>query len=1029
MKFRLVITVLLLFLYSTGIAQNKSISGIVKDDIGEGIPGVSIVIIGTTNGTISDINGEFRIKTSLGDTLQFSFIGKTPVKKVVGKNNIIDVTLISNEEELDEVQVVAFGKQKKESVIGSISTVKPGELKVPSSNLTTALAGRVSGIISYQRSGEPGQDNAQFFIRGVTTFGYKKDPLILIDNNEVTSSELSKIEPDNIGSFSIMKDATATALYGSRGANGVILITTKEGKEGKANINIRYETSISEPTKMVELADPVTYMKLHNEAVKTRDPLGATPYSPNKIANTIAGNNPYVYPANDWYKMLFKDRTVNERLNFDISGGGKVARYYLAGSVIQDNGVLKVDQKSNFNNNIKLKRYMLRSNVNINVTKTTEAVVRLNGTFDDYTGPIDGGNSLFNKVMATNPVLFAPYYEPDSANIYTQHILFGNADNLQYNNPYADMTKGYKNYTISQMSAQFELKQKLDFITKGLSVRAMFNTNRYSYFDVSRYYNPFYYSVSNYDKATDKYTLRSLNESSGTEYLGYNEGTKDINSTTYFESAINWSRTYNDKHEVGALLVYTMRNQILANADNLQKSLPYRNISLAGRATYGYDSRYYLELNFGYNGSERFSKSERFGFFPSMGLGWMISNEGFWNDNIKRTINKLKLKATYGLVGNDAIGGSDDRFFYLSNVNMDNSSRSSSFGTYQNNSLNGISVSRYANEDITWEEAKKFDGGIEMGLWNDFEIQADYFHENRSNILMNRSYIPATMGLEASVRANVGEAVSHGIELSLNYNHSFNKDLWMTGMANFTYATSEFKVYEEPDYSATPWRTHVGRSLNQIWGYVSERLFIDDEEVENSPTQFGDYSAGDIKYKDINKDGKISSQDIVPMGYPSSPEIIYGFGLSCGWKHFDLSCFFQGLARESFQMNATTTSPFVNGQNALLKAYADDHWSENNRNVYALWPRLSPTIISNNVQGNNWCLRDGSFLRLKSLEFGYSLPVSLISMARITKLRLYFSGTNLLTFSKFKLWDPEMGGNGLGYPVQKVFNFGLQLSF
>jgi len=937
--------------------------------------------------------------------------------------------LISNEEELDEVQVVAFGKQKKESVIGSISTVKPGELKVPSSNLTTALAGRVSGIISYQRSGEPGQDNAQFFIRGVTTFGYKKDPLILIDNNEVTSSELSKIEPDNIGSFSIMKDATATALYGSRGANGVILITTKEGKEGKANINIRYETSISEPTKMVELADPVTYMKLHNEAVKTRDPLGATPYSPNKIANTIAGNNPYVYPANDWYKMLFKDRTVNERLNFDISGGGKVARYYLAGSVIQDNGVLKVDQKSNFNNNIKLKRYMLRSNVNINVTKTTEAVVRLNGTFDDYTGPIDGGNSLFNKVMATNPVLFAPYYEPDSANIYTQHILFGNADNLQYNNPYADMTKGYKNYTISQMSAQFELKQKLDFITKGLSVRAMFNTNRYSYFDVSRYYNPFYYSVSNYDKATDKYTLRSLNESSGTEYLGYNEGTKDINSTTYFESAINWSRTYNDKHEVGALLVYTMRNQILANADNLQKSLPYRNISLAGRATYGYDSRYYLELNFGYNGSERFSKSERFGFFPSMGLGWMISNEGFWNDNIKRTINKLKLKATYGLVGNDAIGGSDDRFFYLSNVNMDNSSRSSSFGTYQNNSLNGISVSRYANEDITWEEAKKFDGGIEMGLWNDFEIQADYFHENRSNILMNRSYIPATMGLEASVRANVGEAVSHGIELSLNYNHSFNKDLWMTGMANFTYATSEFKVYEEPDYSATPWRTHVGRSLNQIWGYVSERLFIDDEEVENSPTQFGDYSAGDIKYKDINKDGKISSQDIVPMGYPSSPEIIYGFGLSCGWKHFDLSCFFQGLARESFQMNATTTSPFVNGQNALLKAYADDHWSENNRNVYALWPRLSPTIISNNVQGNNWCLRDGSFLRLKSLEFGYSLPVSLISMARITKLRLYFSGTNLLTFSKFKLWDPEMGGNGLGYPVQKVFNFGLQLSF
>lgn len=1014
------------------VQAKEPIRGKVTEANGKPLPGVTITVVGTTRGVITDTDGTYSIAAEPRDKLVFSFIGMDSQIIDVGTQKVINVKLTEKTEELESVTVVAFGKQKKESVIGSITTVKPGDLKVPSSNLTTALAGRMAGLISYQRSGEPGQDNAQFFIRGVTTFGYKKDPLILIDNNEVSTEELSRMQPDDIASFSIMKDATATALYGSRGANGVILVTTKEGAEGKAQISIRYEESLSEPTKMVKLADPITYMRLHNEAVRTRNPLGVIPYSQNKIDNTIAGGNPYVYPANDWYKILFKDKTINDRLNFNISGGGKVARYYLAGSVIQDNGVLKVDKVNNFNTNIKLKRYMLRSNVNINITQTTEAVVRLNGTFDDYTGPDDGGTDLFKMVMRSNPVLFPPYYKPDSANVYTQHVLFGNYDQGQYNNPYASMINGYKNYTTSQMSAQFELKQQLDFITKGLSVRALFNTNRYAYFDVSRYYNPFFYKVSSYNKANDKYILEPINETSGTEYLEYKEGTKDITSTTYFETALNWNRTFAEKHELGALMVYTMREQLYANAGDLQKSLPYRNISLAGRATYAYESRYMAEFNFGYNGSERFSGRERFGFFPSIGVGWLISDEAFWTEEMKRTINKLKLKITYGLVGNDAIGDANDRFFYLSNVNMSDGGRSSSFGTYGNmggRTLNGVSISRYANDEITWETAKKLDLGLEMGLWNELEIQANAFHENRSNILMTRSSIPTTMGLQAPIRANVGEATSKGIDISLNYNHSFNEDAWLTGLANFTYATSEFKVYEEPDYSNTPWKSNVGRSLNQIWGYVAERLFVDDAEVRNSPTQFGDYMAGDIKYKDINRDGKITDLDMVPIGYPSSPEIVYGFGLSGGWKGFDLSCFFQGLARESFYIDATATSPFIDGQNALLKAYADDHWSEDNRNLYALWPRLSDTSIENNLKGSTWFLRNGSFLRLKSVEFGYSLPSKIISRAKITNLRFYFSGTNLLTFSKFKLWDPEMGGNGLGYPIQKVYNFGLQLSF
>lgn len=1030
---------------SSSQAQPKKLTGTVYDEDGKPVPGATVMIKGTTNGTVTDIDGSFTVDVEPNSVLLVSFVGYETKEIVVDGKSAIHVVLKVVSEEIEDVTVVAFAKQKKESVIASITTVKPSELKIPSSNLTTALAGRMSGLISYQRSGEPGKDNAEFFIRGVTTFGYKKDPLILIDNNEVTTQELSRIQPDDIASFSIMKDATATALYGSRGANGVILVTTKEGVEGKAQISVRYEEAISQPTSLVELADPITYMRLHNEAVRTRDPLGLTPYSQNKIANTIAGGNPYVYPSNDWYKILFKDQTINDRLNFNVSGGGKIARYYLAGSFSNDNGVLNVDEKNNFNSNIKLKRYMLRSNVNINVTKTTEVVVRLNGTFDDYTGPIDGGESIFKKVMKTNPVLFPPYYQPDENNIYTQHILFGNYDKGLYINPYADMTKGYKNSSTSQMSAQFELKQQLDFITKGLSLRGLFNTNRYAYFDVSRFYNPFFYQVSLYDKTTDTYTLAPLNELTGTEYLDYREGAKNINSTTYFETALNWNRTYSEKHALSALAVYTMREQLFANAGDLQKSLPYRNIGLAGRATYAYDSRYFAEVNFGYNGSERFSEKERFGFFPSAGLGWFVSNEHFFPEGLKKTINKLKFKATYGLVGNDAIGDENDRFFYLSNVNMNNSAFASSFGTYGNSggyTLNGISISRYPNDDITWETAEKLNLGVELGLWDELDIQADFFTENRSNILMTRSSIPTTMGLQAATRANVGEAASKGIDISLNYNHSFNNDFWLSGLANFTYATSEFTVYEEPDYTDTPWRSRVGYSLNQNWGYVAERLFVDEEEIRNSPLQFGDYKAGDIKYKDINKDGKITELDKVPIGFPTSPEIVYGFGLSGGYKGFDLSCFFQGLARESFWIDATATSPFINYHpssgdtdpgkivnNALLKEYADSHWSEDNRDLYALWPRLSETVISNNTQTSTWFMRNGAFLRLKSVEFGYTLPTKLISRAKMTNLRLYFSGTNLLTFSKFKMWDPEMGGNGLGYPIQKVYNLGVQLSF
>lgn len=1023
-------------------AQTRSaidVKGSVTDGLGNPLIGVNVAVKGKAMGVLTNLNGEYSIKVP-SDTasLIFSYVGFKSQTIKVGSRRVLPVSLSDNSESLEEVTVVAFGKQKKESVIGSITTIKPAELKIPSSNLTTSLAGRVAGIISYQRSGEPGQDNADFFIRGVTTFGYKKDPLILIDNVEVSSTELARLQVDDIENFSIMKDATSTALYGARGANGVILVSTKQGEEGKAKVSVRVENSVSTATKNIELADPITYMRLNNEAVLTRNPLGLTLYSDQKIDNTISGINPVVFPSTDWKSQLLSDYTMNQRVNVSVSGGGKVARYYVSSSMNTDNGLLKVPQQSNFNNNINLKSYSLRANVNINLTSNTSMAVRMAGTFDDYTGPINGGTQVYRDIMRTNPVLFPAYYIKDEAHKYTEHILFGNYDDANYLNPYADMVKGYKNYSKSNMSAQLELKQDLKFITKGLFLRGLMNTSRYSYFDVTRSYTPFYYNASTWDKETNTYSLSLLNENDGTEYLDYSPGSKNLSSELYMEGSANYDGKFNDLHGVSGMLVLMLRNKLTGNADDLLSSLPYRNVGLSGRFTYSYSNRYYTEFNFGYNGSERFQKENRFGFFPSVGLAWSLSNEDFWNENMQRLIPKARIKATYGLVGNDALG--DDRFLYLSNVNMSDADRSASFGLDYGNQYtqNGISVSRYSNPDITWEVAQKANLGLEFNILNSFEILIDLYKEHRKNIFMTRTATPATMGLQAQPAANIGEASGQGIDLSIDYNKVINKNFWIQGRANFTYATSKYLVYEEPTYDNTPWKSHVGYPISQQWGYIAERLFVDDEEAANSPKQnFGEYGGGDIKYKDINGDGQITTLDQVPIGYPTTPEIVYGFGFSVGYKGVDFSAFFQGLARESFWIDYDATAPFMSYtydgedeskvyENALLKAYADDHWSEDNQNLYALWPRLSTTSVGNdnNSQKSTWFMRDGSFLRLKSVEIGYSVPKFIGS-----KLRIYLSGTNLLVFSKFKLWDPEMGGNGLGYPIQRVFNIGLNLSF
>ncbi|MCF3108209.1 TonB-dependent receptor [Niabella sp. CC-SYL272] len=1010
------------------------------------LQGATIELKGTESRAVSGADGTFVLELpARGGTLVVSFVGYKTIESSVSKAGALKIALEPSEASTDnEVVVVAHGTQRKKEIVGSVTSINPAELKIPASNLTNALAGKLAGIIAFQRSGEPGADNADFFIRGVSTFGesYRSSPLILIDNIQVTTTDLARLQVDDIASFSILKDATAAALYGSKGANGVILITTKQGKESKVNVSLRVENSRSQSTRNVELADPITYMELANEAVLTRNPLGGLLYPKNKIENTQKGIDPVVYPVTDWQKMLLKNAANNQRFNLNLSGGGKVARYYVSGGLNIDNGILKVDQRTNFNSNSKLMSYSLRSNVNISLTQTTEMVVRLSGAFDDYKGPLAGGADIFGQIMRSNPVMFPAYYEPTEETKYVKHIMFGNAGNAQYNNPYAMLQKGYKSSNRFALNAQIGVNQKLDFITNGLSARGLLNLQRNGEFSLTRAYNPFFYIATNYDYNTRHYDLLPLNMETGsaaavgTEYLNYIEGPKTLSADFYSELALDYRREFNNVHSLSGTLVGIAKNSSSGNPGSLQASLPFRNLGLSGRVSYVYDSRYAAEFNFGYNGSERFARIHRFGFFPSAGAAYTVSNEKFW-EGIKNVVSKLKLRATYGFVGNDNIGDATDRFFYLSEVNMNDAGRAMRFGTLKDFVLPGISIGRYANDQITWEKAAKTNFGLETSFFGKLNLDVDMYQERRTNILMTRASVPSSMGLSAATRANVGKARSHGVEVAMDYQQQITSKWWAKAMANFTYASSAYDVYEEPQYKEQN-MLHPGRSLSQQWGYLAERLFVDDLDAQNAPKQsFGPYGGGDIKYRDVNGDGKITTLDQVPIGFPITPEIVYGFGVSTGVGRFDFSVFFQGLARESFWIsvadydnagNYIGTAPFIQEQRQLLKVWADNHWSEDNRNIYALWPRLSTDLNANNTQKSTWFMRNGALLRIKSAELGYTLSSKLMNRLHFSNARFYVNGLNLHTFSKFNLWDVEMGGNGLGYPIQLVLNAGINLT-
>lgn len=1047
------------FLGTALTAQNVTVRGVVTDTLKAGLAGVNVRAVNTSQMVNTDTSGNFTLNVPEKEILEFSLVGHKLTQVTIAEfkpdnQGIIHVSvvLLPIDNNMDEIVVIGFGTQKRRSLVSSVTSVNVEDLKTPTGNLTNALAGRVAGMISFQTSGEPGigTDNSQFYIRGLSTFGTgKRDPLILIDGVESSSTDMARVQPDDIADFSVLKDAAAAAVYGARGANGVVLINTKSGKSGVTKFDFRAENRVSTNTKNFDFADNITYMRLANEAALTRSPNAIQPYSINKINHTIAGDDPYLYPNNDWIGMLIKKHTLNQSYNLGLSGGNGKARYYVAGWYQLNNGNLKVDPVNDFNNNIKLQSYSLRINVNLNISPTTELIARVNGQFDDYKGPIGGGAATYKNAIWANPVMFPAVY-PSEMLPYIEHPLFGSArmiasdgalTNTLYVNPYAEMVKGYSVTKTSNIMPQLEIKQNLKAVTPGLSAQGMAYVRRVSSFAINRSYLPFFYEpvVNPLDQT---YTIRMLNHGEqgsvgvvGRETLSYEEGAKTLNAMIWAQGQLNYNRSFN-KHDVGGMVISYLSSYESGNAGSVTSSLPQRNVGLSGRFSYGFDKRYMAEFNFGYNASERFEKNNRWGFFPSGGLAYAVSNEKFFAPLLK-VVNELKFRATYGIVGNDQIGSIGDRFFYMSQVNMSDAAYSASFGRNEGTgvySRPGISVSRYANSKISWEISKQINLGMDVKMLdNSLDIVVDAFRQYRSNILMPRTYVESAAGFMATLISNYGKAESKGVDVAIGYSKQLNKNLSINPRGTFTYAASKLTVVDELMYSNDiSYLSKVGQPISQVWGLIAERLFIDKNEVANSPLQYGDAGllAGDIKYRDVNGDGVINDDDKVPIGLPTVPEIMFGLGSTIRYKKIDLNFFFQGSARSSFFINPQNIQPFYrNGgnENGLMRVIAEDHWSEDNPNLYAFWPRLSTWNVGPNNQTSTWWMRKGDFVRLKSVDAGYSFDK--LNKLKINSARLYFSATNLLLWSNFKMWDVEMGGNGLGYPIQSVYSLGLQVNF
>lgn len=1037
MKNFLFICMLLLGLSTSAFAQESIVvTGVVTDTNKEPMIGVNVSISNIPGlGAITDLNGKYSIKMPPYHKLVFTYIGFEKVEVLVKEQRTVNVTMKeASAREIDEVVITGTGAQKKLTVTGAITNVDVDVLKAnPSGSMANALAGNVPGILAMQTSGKPGSVS-EFWIRGISTFGASNSALVLVDGFE---RSLDEINVEDVESFSVLKDASATAIYGSKGANGVVLITTKHGKAGKINISAKAETFYNMLTQVPDFVDGYTYASMANEAKITRnlEPL----YKADELEIFRLGLDPDLYPNVNWIDELLRKGSWSTRATLSMNGGGNTARYYVSGSYLDQQGMYKVDKAlKDYNTNANFRRWNYRMNVDIDITKSTLLKVGVSGSLQKANDSGVGSDAIWTALMGYNAIMVPKLY----SNGYVP--AYGN-DNGDRFNPWVQATMtGYRENWKNNIQTNVTLEQKLDFITKGLRFVGRFGYDTENNNWINRRKWPEQWKAKRF-RATDG-TLDY--DRVAEERKMFQESGSDGLRNEFFEAELHYSRGFKH-HHLGGTLKYNQSSKIktVGLGDDLKQGIARRNQGLAGRFTYNWNYRYFIDFNFGYTGSENFAAGHRFGFFPAISGAWNIAEESLIKKHLK-WMNMFKIRYSYGKVGNDNLGNT--RFPYLYDIETMTKKDGDktvdtggyNFGDYTfDRYYGGMRYSSLSSPNVTWEIATKHDLGIDFSFFNDkLSGSVDYFNEKREGIYMLREYLPGIVGLESNPSANVGKVTSEGFDGHFTFRQKLGA-VGLTIRSNITYSKNEI-VDRDEENNYYWYKMQKGHRVNQARGLISLGLFKDYDDIRNSPVQdFDGYKVmpGDIKYKDVNGDGKIDSNDQVAIGATTKPNLIYGFGIAANWKGLDVNLHFQGAGKSTYFIDGSTVHMFKLGDgwgNVLSEMANSNRWISADisgdpatENPNAEYPRLSYGPNSNNYQQSTYWLRNGSYLRLKTVEVGYTLPTQLVNKIHFNTVRIFFVGTNLLTWSAFKLWDPEMGStDGKRYPLSKNLSLGISVN-
>ena len=1037
MKNFLFICMLLLGLSTSALAQESIVvTGVVTDTNKEPMIGVNVSISNIPGlGAITDLNGKYSIKMPPYHKLVFTYIGFEKVEVLVKEQRTVNVTMKeASAREIDEVVITGTGAQKKLTVTGAITNVDVDVLKAnPSGSMANALAGNVPGILAMQTSGKPGSVS-EFWIRGISTFGASNSALVLVDGFE---RSLDEINVEDVESFSVLKDASATAIYGSKGANGVVLITTKHGKAGKINISAKAETFYNMLTQVPDFVDGYTYASMANEAKITRnlEPL----YKADELEIFRLGLDPDLYPNVNWIDELLRKGSWSTRATLSMNGGGNTARYYVSGSYLDQQGMYKVDKAlKDYNTNANFRRWNYRMNVDIDITKSTLLKVGVSGSLQKANDSGVGSDAIWTALMGYNAIMVPKLY----SNGYVP--AYGN-DNGDRFNPWVQATMtGYRENWKNNIQTNVTLEQKLDFITKGLRFVGRFGYDTENNNWINRRKWPEQWKAKRF-RATDG-TLDY--DRVAEERKMFQESGSDGLRNEFFEAELHYSRGFKH-HHLGGTLKYNQSSKIktVGLGDDLKQGIARRNQGLAGRFTYNWNYRYFIDFNFGYTGSENFAAGHRFGFFPAISGAWNIAEESLIKKHLK-WMNMFKIRYSYGKVGNDNLGNTRFPCLYdIETMTKKDGDKTVDTGGYNfgdytfDRYYGGMRYSSLSSPNVTWEIATKHDLGIDFSFFNDkLSGSVDYFNEKREGIYMLREYLPGIVGLESNPSANVGKVTSEGFDGHFTFRQKLGA-VGLTIRSNITYSKNEI-VDRDEENNYYWYKMQKGHRVNQARGLISLGLFKDYDDIRNSPVQdFDGYKVmpGDIKYKDVNGDGKIDGNDQVAIGATTKPNLIYGFGIAANWKGLDVNLHFQGAGKSTYFIDGSTVHMFKLGDgwgNVLSEMANSNRWISADisgdpatENPNAEYPRLSYGPNSNNYQQSTYWLRNGSYLRLKTVEVGYTLPTQLVNKVHFNTVRIFFVGTNLLTWSAFKLWDPEMGStDGKRYPLSKNLSLGISVN-